>query len=290
MKLSENVVGVLFGVFLAQPLLAAGFVSDCLIEPNQKVDLGSPVTGLLEQVLVGRADRVKKGQVLARLESRAETAATELARFRSVQTGPINMAENKVRFSQKKFDRRQAMAREKLMSAQERDDAEAELRLAQAELKVATENRQIARLEHRQQSGQLGLRVLRSPFDGVVVEQLAHPGEVVEPGAGKGVILRLAQLDPLRLRMVLPKSLFGKVAPQMTVEILPEIPANGRYVARVRSVDRLVDAASGAFVVMLELPNPKLQIPAGVMCKARFPEGTAAVKGPAAKSPAVSGK
>jgi RND family efflux transporter MFP subunit len=293
-RLLKNMILVLLGMVLAQPLLAAGFVSDCLIEPNQKVDLGSPVTGLLEQVLVGRADRVKKGQVLARLESRVEAAAAELARFKSAQAGPISVAESKIQFSQKKFDRRQKMAREKVMSAQERDDAEAELRLAQAELKVATENRQIAKLEHRQQSGQLDLRVLRSPFDGVVMEQLAYPGEVVEPGAGKGVILRLAQLDPLRIRIVLPKSLFGKVAPQMEVEILPEIPANGRYVAKVRSVDRLVDAASGAFVVMLELPNPKLQIPAGVMCKARFPEGTAAAKGPAVKSPVkssvVSGK
>ncbi|GHT92431.1 hypothetical protein AGMMS49545_09970 [Betaproteobacteria bacterium] len=269
----KNVVGVLMGMCLALPLFAAGVVSDCLIEPNQKVDLGSPVTGLLEQVLVKRADRVKKGQVLARLESRAETAQAELARFKSVQTGPIGAAESKIQFSRKKFNRRQAMAQEKVMSAQESDDAEAELRLAQAELQVATENRQIAGLEHQQQSGLLNLRTIRSPFDGVVVEQVAYPGEVIEPGAGRGVVLRLAQMDPLRIQVVLPKSSFGKITPQMQVDIFPEIPANGRYVAKVRSVDQLVDAASGTYIVMLELPNPELRIPAGVMCKAQFPEG-----------------
>ena len=295
MQMLRNMFAVLLGVCLTSSLLAAGMVSDCLIEPNQKVDLGSPVTGLLEQVLVKRGDRVKKGQVLARLESRVETAVAELARFKSVQTGSTDVAERKIQFSQKKFNRRQAMAREKVMSAQESDDAEAELRVAQAELKVATENRQIAKLEHQQQSGLLNLRTIRSPFDGVVVEQVAYPGEVVEPGAGKGVILRLAQMDPLRIQVVLPKSTFGKITPQMRVDIFPEIPENGRYIATVWSVDQLVDAASGSYIVMLELPNSRLQIPAGVMCKAQFPEGTAVVKAPAsklppAKHPVTSGK
>ena len=175
----------LLGIFPAHAL-------DCLIEPRQTVDLGTPVTGLLEQVLVGRADRIVKGQTLARLESRAETAAAELARYKSELVGPTQVARNKIEFARRKYTRRQIMAKENLMPAQERDDAEAELRLAEAELKVATENRQIARLEHRQQGSLLALREIQSPFDGVVVEQLAFVGEVVEPGAGKRGILRVA--------------------------------------------------------------------------------------------------
>jgi RND family efflux transporter MFP subunit len=256
-------------------------VSNCLIEPNQTVSLGSPVVGLLEEVLVGRADRVVKGQVVARLESRAEKAALELAHFKSVQVGPTGMAESKIAFSQKKYSRRNAMAQEKVMSAQASDDAKAELEIAQAELKVAQENRQLARLEHQQQKGLLDLRTLRSPFTGVVVEQMAYPGEVVEPG--KGAILKLAQLDPLRIQVVLHKSEFGKVAPQMQVEIFPEIPADGRYTAKVRSVDKLIDAASGTFVAILELPNPELRIPAGVACRALFPNSVLSKAQPATK-------
>ena len=37
---------------------------DCLIEPAQTVELGTPVTGMVEKVLVQRGDRVKRGQVL----------------------------------------------------------------------------------------------------------------------------------------------------------------------------------------------------------------------------------
>lgn len=248
-----------------------GFAFDCLVEPTQAIELVTPVTGLLDKVLVKRADRVTKGQVVATLESRAEQAAAELARFKSLQAGPTQMAENKIEFARRKFDRRQVMASEKLMATQDRDDAESELRLAESELRVASENRQIAKLEYQQQSSLLNLRTIRSPFDGVVVEQMAYPGEVVEPGANKKSILKVAQLDPLQVRAVLPKDAFGKVVPGMVVDVQPELPVKGRYTAKVKSVDRLIDAASGTFVVLLELPNPKLEIPAGVKCGASFP-------------------
>lgn len=249
---------------------AAAATVDCLIEPTQMVELASPVTGLLERVNVKRGDRVGKGQVLASFESRAESAATELARFKSQQVGPTRMAESKIEFSQRKFGRRRDMAAEKLMSLQDRDDAEAEYKLAESELLVAEENKQIARLEFQQQSALLNLRTIRSPVDGVVVDQLAYPGEVVEPGAAKKTVLKVAQLDPLRIQVILPKGAFGKIQVGENVEVVPELTGNGRYAARIKSIDKLIDAASGTFVAFLELPNPKLDIPAGIKCKATF--------------------
>lgn len=259
---------IAFVALLTRTVIGAPFA--CLIEPNQTVEVASPVTGLLDRVMVKRGDRVSKGQVVATLESRAEQAASELARYKSEQLGPLGLAENKVEFSRRKFDRRRNLASDKLMAVQESDDAEAEYRLAESELEVAKESRHIARLEHQQQSSLLNLRTIRSPFDGVVVDQLAFAGEVVEPGGTKKAILKLAQLDPLRVHVILPKDAFGKVSAGMTADIAPEIPRNSRYAAKVKSVDRLIDAASGTFVVVLEMPNSKLEIPTGVKCKAAF--------------------
>jgi RND family efflux transporter MFP subunit len=258
-------------IMMVSGLASGGLLeANCLVEASRVVNVGSPVTGLLDEVLVRRADRVLKGQVVARLESRVERAAVALAVFRAKQLGPTELAQSRVEFARKKFDRRQALAREKMMSAAQGDEARADLKAAQAELKVAVENRESARLEQVQQSGLLDLRTIRSPFDGVVVEQAAYPGEVVGPDVGKGTILKLARLDPLQIRVVLPKREFGRVTSSMSAEIWPEIPVNARYAAKVRSVDPLVDAASGTFVVLLELPNPELKIPSGVACKVRF--------------------
>jgi len=261
---------VLGAYFLFFPLVSIASSFDCLIEPTQTVELASPITGLLDKVHVKRGDRISKGQILALLESRAEQATAELAKFKSEQVGPMHAAESKIEFSKRKFNRRRSMAAEKLMAAQESDDAEAELRLAESELQVAKENREIAKLEFRQQSSLLNLRTIRSPFNGIVVDQMLYPGEVVEPGGSKKAILKVAQIDPLRVHVILPKEAFGKVNDGMSVDVTPEIPAKNKYTAKVKTIDRLVNAASGTFVVFLEMANPKLDVPAGVKCKAAF--------------------
>ncbi len=198
MRKTQVIVGA--SLLACVPAWSASF--DCLIEPTQAIDVGSPVAGLLDKVYVRRGDRVAAGQVLATLESQAEQAAAELARYKSQASGPTMTAESKIEFSKRKFQRRMQMAAEKLMSTQERDDAEAEYKLAEAELQVAKENKEIAHIEHKQQNGLLALRTIRSPFDGVVADQLLYPGEVVEPTGNKKTILKLAQLDPLRVHVI----------------------------------------------------------------------------------------
>jgi RND family efflux transporter MFP subunit len=242
---------------------------DCLIEPYASVDLGTAVTGIVDKVLVKRGDRVSRGQVLVHLESSAETAAAELAKFKSLAQGGVKSAQSKVEFAQKKFERRKEMAAEKLIAAQERDDAEAELRLAEAELVSVREARDQAAIEYKQQSSLLALRSIRSPVDGVVVDQVVSSGEIAEAG-GKKPLLKLAQLDPLRVRVMLPMAMFGKIRAGTPVELSPENAPNVRLKAIVRQTDKVLDAASGTHVILLDLPNRVLDIPSGVKCKAKI--------------------
>jgi len=244
---------------------------DCMIEPTQTVDISSPVIGLLDKVNVRRGDKVHKGQVIANLESTAETASAELARYKSEMTAPTITAESKIAFTKQKFERLRDMRAQNFLSQQEQDEAEANLKQAEAELKLAQENKQVAKLEWQQQSSLLELRTLRSPFDGVVVNQFLYPGETVEPSGQNKAILKLAQLNPLRVYVILPVSAFGKVKRGMKVSVEPELPVGGRYTGSVNTIDRIVDAASGTFGVFLEIANPRLDVPAGVKCKADFP-------------------
>ena len=269
--------------------MAFGASFDCIMEPTQMVEVSSPVTGLLDKVHVARGDKVTKGQVLASLESRAEQAAADVARYKADMAGPSKTAETKIDFTKRKYVRRRDMHAENYLPAQERDDAEGEMKLAESELNVARENKQLARLEWQQQTYLLNLRSIRSPINGVVVDQLLYPGEVVEPSGQKKAILKLAQLDPLRVRVILPFALFGKITVGSQVSVSPEAPLSGQYTGHIKVVDRLVDAASGTFGVFLELPNPKLDVPAGIKCRADIPHGGEVSK-PAAPLPLPSPK
>ena len=121
-------------------------------------------------------------------------------------------------------------------------------------------------LELERAQATLALRTVRSPVSGVVVERLKSPGEFVEDKP----ILRIAQLDPLRVEVIVPVGKFGTISTGMRAEVTPELARKRKYIAEVSIVDKVVDAASGTFGVRLELPNPGNFIPGGLRCSLIF--------------------
>lgn len=247
---------------------AAAF--DCLLEPRQVVELRSPVEGLIDKVHVERGGTVRKGQVLVELSTAVERATLALAAHRAEMSGRLESARNRVAFSKAKMARASQLVSDSFISTQARDEAHTELRLAESELKDAEENQQQAQLELRRTTELLEQRLLRSPFDGYVVDRLLNPGDLAESGTGRRPLLKLAQLDPLRVEVVLPQSAYGRITPgsqaRVSVEGQPQPLA-----ASVKVVDRVIDAASGLFGVRLELPNPGQRIPSGARCSIEFP-------------------
>jgi RND family efflux transporter MFP subunit len=243
---------------------------ECLIEPMQTVALRSTVAGTIETIHAHRGDRIHKGQVLVTLESGAERATLELARYKSEMTGTVQEAQSKLEYAKRTYVRRRDMHAEKLMSAQDTEDAEGDMKAAEAELQAARESREAARLEFEEQQALFQRRTLHSPFDGVIADQLQYEGEVVEPSDPTRPILKLEQIDPLRVHVILPRSVFGQIKLGMTGTIAPEAPVGNEVKGRVTIVDSVVDGASGTFSAYVDLPNPTHKIPAGIRCLASF--------------------
>jgi RND family efflux transporter MFP subunit len=242
----------------------------CLIEPLQRVELRSSVEGRIETITVDRGAEVRKGQVLVELESAADRAALEAARYRAVMEGQVKTAESRREAAKTKLTRRDDLVQEKFIAAQDRDDTAAELSLAEASLVEAQDNRRLAELEHRRLQEMIEQRRIRSPINGVVTDRLQQVGEIAQTGESARAILKLAQINPLRVDVVLPVGLFGKVRAGASAKIVTESPLAGNYSATVSVVDKVVDSASGTFRARLDLPNPRGDIPAGVKCSVVF--------------------
>ena len=156
------------------------------------------------------------------------------------------------------------------MSAQARDEAEAEKRILESDLRQAREEREQAAYEQRHAQDILNRRTLRSPFNGIVLDRMLNPGDLAESGTGRKPILKLVQVEPLRVEVVLPMAAWGKVKPRSTANVTAEGIA-GALPATVTVVDSVFDSASGTFGVRLELPNAGGKVPAGIRCKIDFP-------------------
>ena len=240
---------------------------DCLIEPARVVELLSPVAGIVQEVHTQRGASVRRGQPLVSIESSVERSAAEAAAFRAEAQGALLTARNRLAAARDKARRMTELHEEAFVSAQARDDAQAELRLAESELKSAEEAIALARLEHRQALDQLGRRVLSSPFDGVVVDQYLYPGALVDGGEGRKPILKIAQIHPLAVQAILPYRLFPQLRVGQAVTVRPEAPFGGAIAARVRTVDRVIDPSAGTFGIVADLDNRDQRLPAGIRCK-----------------------
>jgi RND family efflux transporter MFP subunit len=244
---------------------------DCVIEPRQVLEIRSPIEGLIERVNVDRGDYVVKGQVIAVLDSSIERAAATLAKQRAQMDSGVVAGHSRVELSTRKLERAQELQKQNFVSAQARDEAAAEKKLADAELSNARDNKASAELEYQRQEVIIRHKTIRSPIAGVVIERILNVGELAEAGVGRKPILKLAEVDTLHVEVVLPAEAYGSLKLGTAVEVMPSIANGAIHRATIKVIDRVLDAASGTYGVRLELPNPRRMIPAGIRCTARFP-------------------
>jgi len=238
---------------------------DCLIEPDEVVALSMAVEGVLASVEVDRGDPVKVGQLLARLDSRVEKAAVAGVRAKAEQDSEIRLHQAELALAQRKAKRIEDLFKASNASAQERDEARAQVDIARAKLGQAQEAKRLAVLELTRVEAALARRTLFSPLDGVVTERHRNAGEYVE----KEPVLTIARIDPLRAEVLLPAHEFGRLSTGQRVE-LQIGDASSWHQAGVDRIDPVLDSASGSFSVRLTLPNPDGRIPSGLECRMRY--------------------
>ena len=241
---------------------------NCRIEPHVQVDVSSAVEGIVDQVLVDKNDVIKQGDVLAKLESGLEAATVNLRKVQAQVESDIAAQQLALDFAERALTRVNDLYSKKAASFAELDKAKTEHALALQRLQQAEDRRRQAELEHERALEDLKRHTIISPIDGVVVERYKEPGEHID----NEPILRLAQLNPLRVEVFAPANLFGLIEEGMTAKVTPELARNTMpYSAEVVRVDRVIDAPSNTFGIRLSFPNPNYELPSGLRCKVTFP-------------------
>lgn len=239
---------------------------DCVIQPSDTVDVGSAVSGVVESIHVHRSDLINKGDILVELESSVEQATLELARTRAQLNTTIRLRQEGAAFGSMTQQRNQELLQKAVISQHEMDQLRTETRIAELQVRQEKDNKRLAGLEYRRADAVLAKRTIRSPVTGVVMEHFKSVGEYVEDGP----LLRVAQLDPLHVEVIVSVDYLGRIVPGMKAEVTLNLMGSGTHLARVQRVDRVADAASGTYGVRLSLANPEYMIAAGLRCRVNF--------------------
>ncbi len=215
------------------------FPSSLYVERD--VRLTARRSGVIEQVLVERGDRVTAGQPLALLES-------------DVATHEMEIAEEELRLAQAEFDRIRPLHEQKIVSAQDFTRAEATLEGAKTRADLAR--------------SLLERCTVRSPFDGIVVERWAVAGQRVREEDAIP-LFRVVARESLRARVDVPEDRLPSIVQGSRAFV--EVAGDGvARPARVLFVSPAIDPASGTAPVIVETVGFPSSLRLGASVRVRF--------------------
>lgn len=186
------------------------------LQPTNQVDVGSELSGIIDQVFVDVNDQVKKGQILARLDlSKLEDSVARSRANLASANAQVLQARATVAQSRADLARLREVARlsgGKVPSAGEMDSADADFKRAEAD--EAKARAAVSQVQADLQSDETNLRKasIRSPIDGVVLAREVDPGQTVAASFQAPVLFTLAEdLAKMELQVDVDEADVGQV-------------------------------------------------------------------------------
>jgi RND family efflux transporter MFP subunit len=245
--------------------------------PYQEIDLHAKVAGYLKSIHADVGDKVKQGQLIGVLEvpEFAEELAHAVASEKRSELDVVR-AESEVTRAQSAYEMRKlsydrllgvSKTRPNLIAQQEVDTAAAMFR--EAEAQVATAKASFEAIKQQVAvSGATKARVrtmmsylrITAPFSGMVTKRYADAGAMIQAGTASQTqtmpVVRLSQIDRLRLVLPVPESIVAGVRIGGPVEV--RVSALKRvFQGRVSRFSGRLDTATRTMETEVDIPNPK---------------------------------
>lgn len=235
------------------------------VVPQQMAAVSSKAQGRLEWLGVLEGSSVKKGEVIARLESDDVRAAHEQADAQ-VRLARANLEQGlaELRDAESNFRRSEDLLSKEFISAAQHDTNVARVEIARAA--VSGLRAAIASAEANARVAQVAMdqTVIRAPFDGVVLTKHANVGDNITPFSAaadtRGAVVTIADMSTLEVEADVSESNIAQIALRQPCEIqldaLPEVRLAGEVSRTVPTVDR----AKATVLVMVRFVdrNPRV--------------------------------
>jgi HlyD family secretion protein len=229
------------------------------------VQVGTQVSGQVSQLFVDFNDRVKKGQLLARIDPTLQQQSVLDA-----QAGLIR-AQADLERSKAEYDRNKTLFDQKVLTATEFNTAQYNYTVAQASVKSA----QVA-LDRARKN--LDYTEIYAPIDGVVVQRNVDVGQTVAASLSAPQLFLIANdLAQMQILANVDESDIGQIHEGQDVRFTVQAYANQTFTGKVRQV-RLQSATTENVVnytVVVTVDNPKGTLLPGMTATVEFLTGSA---------------
>ncbi|GAB4361769.1 MAG: efflux RND transporter periplasmic adaptor subunit [Deltaproteobacteria bacterium] len=243
------------------------------LAPRREAVVKSEFGGTVAEMYVTQWVRVKRGDPLARVDSREAEAVVKRARAGvEMARAALLEAEAGKQRAEREFERTKQLLAAGLATRRQMDDARTERDAAQARYEAAEARRAAAEEEARQAETRASKAVLRAPFDGVVAERMVTVGEVV--GEMQKALFRIVDNRLLDLTLSVPSGEMRAVRVGQPVLFRTDAFPGETFRGTVKFINPSVDPADRSVKVIAEVPNPSERLKGGLFVRGTIRTGT----------------
>lgn len=230
--------------------------------------VGTQVSGTIKEIYVDFNSRVKKGQVIARIDPATLEAQVEQAKANALSAAAnLEKAEAALIDSKRIMNRNQELYPKNMLARSEMDTSETNYVSAKAQVSVS--KAQVTQAEAALKISEINLRYTKilSPVDGTVVSRNVDVGQTVAASFQTPTLFNIAQdLTKMQIDTSVAEADIGKITVdqpvEFTVDAYPEITFKGK-VSEIRNAPIIVQNVV-TYNVVVKVDNRELKLKPGM--------------------------
>jgi len=224
------------------------------LEAVKTVEVGTQVSGVIEKIFVDYNSKVKKGQVLAKLDETPLIAQLEQSKAN------VDQAEAEVNYQKSNFERNKALADKKLIAQSDYD-----LVVYNYQKAVASLNN--ARSVYDKNKINLAYATIYSPIDGIILDRAVDEGQTVAASFNTPTLFTIANdLTQMRVEASVDEADIGQVKLGQRVDFKVSAYINRKFEGSVTEI-RLQPVTTNnvvTYTVVIDAPNPQKELMPGM--------------------------
>jgi HlyD family secretion protein len=238
------------------------------------VQVGSQVSGRIAELEADFGDRVKKGQVIAKLDPQLFAAAVEQTRAnRNAAAGQLAQARAKTENAEHQYTRARELGDKNLISPADLDSATATAAASRASVRAALGDLAQAQASLHQAKVNLGYATIVSPINGVVISRNVDVGQTVAASLQAPTLFTIAEdLGKMQVHAAVSEADVGKLQPGLPASFVVDAYPEERFAGVIRQIRDAPQTLQNVvtYDAVLEVDNPGHKLKPGMTANVTF--------------------
>lgn len=210
------------------------------LRSDESITVRPEVAGRISDILFREGEKVAKGKTLIRLDP-------------AINAAEVQQARANLKLAQGKYDRAVELSQRNFISGQAKDEAENNLRVAEAAVALA--------------AAHLDKTEIKAPFAGVIGLRVVSVGDYVREGAD---VVNLESIDPLKVDFRVPEIYLSEVQVGQKLTVVLDALPGKTFDGQVFAVNPLIDAAGRSVVIRAMVRNTDTSLRPGMFARVKL--------------------